>query len=69
MVTGTAKWFDSAKGCGLASHEDEPNGRRVHASDVGSAGSTTLRGGRTAERELAGGRGGRYSARNMGLFA
>ncbi len=67
MVTGTVKWFNTAKGYGFIQPEDGSKDVFVHISAVERAGLDTLNEGRKVSFEVMAGRDGKMSAENLAL--
>ena len=65
MITGTVKFFNSAKGYGFIEPEDGGKDAFVHISAVESAGLTGLAEGQKVTYELETGRNGKTSATNL----
>ena len=65
MITGTVKFFNSAKGYGFIEPEDGGKDAFVHISAVESAGLTGLAEGQKVTYELETGRNGKVSATNL----
>ena len=67
MVTGTVKWFNTAKGYGFIQPEDGSKDVFIHISAVERAGLDTLNEGRKVSFEVMAGRDGKMSAENLAL--
>lgn len=67
MITGTVKFFNSAKGFGFISPEDGSKDAFVHISAVENAGLSSLGEGQKVTYELESGRDGKISATNLQL--
>ena len=65
MATGTAKWFNPAKGFGFIEPEDGSKDAFVHISAVERAGLSGLNEGQKVEFELVAGRDGKMAAENL----
>ena len=68
MVTGTVKWFNSAKGYGFIEPEDGSKDAFVHISAVERAGLSSLREGQKISYELQAGQNGKSSAENLSVI-
>jgi len=65
MITGTVKFFNSAKGFGFISPDDGSKDAFVHISAVENAGMSTLAEGQKLTYDLENGRDGKVSATNL----
>ena len=65
MITGTVKFFNSAKGFGFISPDDGSKDAFVHISAVENAGMSTLSEGQKLTYDLENGRDGKVSATNL----
>ena len=65
MITGTVKFFNSAKGFGFISPDDGGTDAFVHISAVEQSGMTSLAEGQKLSYDLESGRDGRVSATNL----
>lgn len=65
MITGTVKFFNSAKGFGFISPNDGSKDAFVHISAVENAGMSTLAEGQKLTYDLENGRDGKVSATNL----
>ena len=67
MITGTVKFFNSAKGFGFIQPEDGSKDAFVHISAVERAGLSSLGEGQKVPYDLESGRAGKVSATNLQL--
>ena len=67
MITGTVKFFNSAKGFGFIQPEDGSKDAFVHISAVERAGLSSLGEGQKVTYDLESGRDGKLSATNLQL--
>jgi CspA family cold shock protein len=67
MITGTVKFFNSAKGFGFIQPEDGSKDAFVHISAVERAGLSSLGEGQKVTYDLESGRDGKVSATNLQL--
>ncbi len=67
MITGTVKFFNSAKGFGFIQPEDGSKDAFVHISAVERAGLSNLGEGQKVTYDLESGRDGKLSATNLQL--
>ncbi|MBU1176358.1 MAG: cold-shock protein [Alphaproteobacteria bacterium] len=65
MITGTVKFFNSAKGFGFITPNDGSKDAFVHISAVENAGMSTLAEGQKLTYDLENGRDGKVSATNL----
>ncbi len=65
MISGTVKFFNSAKGFGFISPDDGSKDAFVHISAVENAGMSTLAEGQKLTYSLESGRDGKVSATNL----
>lgn len=65
MISGTVKFFNSAKGFGFISPDDGSKDAFVHISAVENAGMSTLAEGQKLTYDLENGRDGKVSATNL----
>ena len=65
MITGTVKFFNSAKGFGFIQPEDGSKDAFVHISAVERAGLSSLGEGQKVTYDLESGRDGKVSATNL----
>ena len=65
MITGTVKFFNSAKGFGFITPNDGSKDAFVHISAVENAGMSTLTEGQKLSYDLENGRDGKVSATNL----
>ncbi len=67
MITGTVKFFNTTKGYGFISPENDSRDAFVHISAVERSGLSTLNEGQKVTYELETGRDGKVSATNLAL--
>jgi CspA family cold shock protein len=68
MLTGTVKWFNTTKGFGFITPEDNSKDVFVHISAVERANLRTLQEGQRLNYEVQNGRDGRPAAANLEIL-
>lgn len=68
MANGSVKWFNETKGYGFITPEDGSKDVFVHISEVGKAGTNSLRDGQKISYDVANSKEGKTSAINLVLI-